>query len=222
MQWYLNSFFNKVFRLKSDSSHSPWTMCYVVYVNYSKFTTYLKACQFHVIILEKWLYGYMRSVIRMYQQFFFHLNAFWYLLFLLFFFPECVFFRKFKYLKIVCILLYKFVKFGVNKRFWHYNFLFSRSLRVWKMRIEWQFCTRDEVEGVNLSRDSQFFEQDDSVKTQIYSGKILRQANLSNEYNRMLFKIFTVGNFPKNWLLGPCFPENSFKDIVNGMKNNGL
>ena len=50
-------------------------------------------------------------------------------------------------------------------------FLFSRSLRVWKMRIEWQFCTRDEVEGVNLSRDSQFFKRDDSVKMEIYSGK---------------------------------------------------
>ena len=38
------------------------------------------------------------------------------------------------------ILLYEFVKFGVSKRFWHYNFPFSRSLQVWKMRIEWQFC----------------------------------------------------------------------------------
>ena len=101
------------------------------------------------------------------------------------------------------ILLYKFVKFGVNKRFWHYNFPFSRSLRVWKMRIEWQFCTRDEVEGVNLSRDSQFFEWDDSVKTEIYSGKTLRPANLSNEYNRMLFLIFR-------------FPENKMDNSQNG------
>ena len=103
------------------------------------------------------------------------------------------------------ILLYKFVKFGVNKRFWHYNFPFSRSLWVWKMRIEWQFCTRDEVEGVNLSRDSQFFEWDDSVKTEIYSGKTLRPANLSNEYNRMLFKIFL---FPENRPLEYRFLEN--------------
>ena len=86
-------------------------------------------------------------------------------------------------LSVNSILLSKFVKFGVNKRFWLYNFSFSRSLLVWKMRIEWQ----DEVKGVNLSRDSQFFEWDDSVKTKIYSGKTLRPANLSNEYNRMLF-----------------------------------
>ena len=51
------------------------------------------------------------------------------------------------------------------------------------------------VEGVNLSRDSQFFKQDDSVKTKIYSGKTFRSANLSNEYNSMLFLIF---RFPKN------------------------
>ena len=69
------------------------------------------------------------------------------------------------------ILLYKFVKFGVNKRFDTIIFLFSRRLRVWKMRIEWQFCPRDEVEGVNLSQDSQFFKRDDSVKMEIYSGK---------------------------------------------------
>ena len=49
------------------------------------------------------------------------------------------------------------------------------------------FATPDEVEGVNLSWDSQFFERDDSVKTEIYSGKTLRPVNLSNEYNRMLF-----------------------------------
>ena len=95
----------------------------------------------------------------------------------------------------ISILLYKFVKFGVYKRFWHYNFPFSRSLWVWKVRIEWQFCTRDEVEGVNLSQYSQFFERDDSVKMEIYSGKTLSPANLSNEYNRMLFLIF---RFPEN------------------------
>jgi hypothetical protein len=55
------------------------------------------------------------------------------------------------------------------------------------MWIEKGFATRDEVEGVNLSRDSQFFKRDDSVEMEIYSGKTLSQANLSNEYNRMLF-----------------------------------
>ena len=95
----------------------------------------------------------------------------------------------------------------MNKRFWHYNFPFSRSLRVWKMRIEWQFCTRDEVEGVNLSRDSQFFERNDSVKTEIYSGKTLRPANLSNEYNRMLFLIF-------------CFPQMCGKQVKKNKMDN--
>ena len=37
--------------------------------------------------------------------------------------------------------------------------LFSRSLQVWKIRIEWQFCTQDEVEGGNLSRVSQFLNE---------------------------------------------------------------
>ena len=41
-----------------------------------------------------------------------------------------------------------------------------------------------------LSLDSHFLQQDDSVKMEIYSGKTLRPANLSNEYNRMLFLIF--------------------------------
>ena len=68
----------------------------------------------------------------------------------------------------------------MNKRFWHYNFPFSRCLRVWKMKIEWQFCTRDKVKGVNLLWDSQFFKRDESVKMEIHSGKTLSPANLSN------------------------------------------
>ena len=81
----------------------------------------------------------------------------------------------------------------------HYKFPFSQNNLVWKMRIEWQFCTRDEVEGVNLSRDFQFFKRDDSVKTEIYSGKTLRPANLSNEYNRMLFLIFRFPQMCGKW-----------------------
>ena len=55
------------------------------------------------------------------------------------------------------ILLYKFVKFGVNKRFWHYNFPFSRSLQVSKMRIEWQFChPRRSWGGKSVTRFSIF------------------------------------------------------------------
>ena len=56
------------------------------------------------------------------------------------------------------ILLYKFVKFVVNKRFWHYNFPFSGGLRVWKMRIEWQFChPRRSRRGKSVTRFSIFW-----------------------------------------------------------------
>ena len=68
---------------------------------------------------------------------------------------------------------------------------------------------------VNLSRDSQFLEQDDSMKMEIYSGKTLSPANLSNEYNRIFFLIFRFLEnrpleccFPKNVPLDCCFPEN--------------
>ncbi len=82
------------------------------------------------------------------------------------------------------------------------------------MRIQVQFCTRGEAEGVNLSRDSQFFERDDSVKTEIYSGKTLRPANLSNEYNRTLFLIF---RFLENRPLEACFPVIKTKWTIHKM-----
>ena len=69
-------------------------------------------------------------------------------------------------------------------------FRFPGVFKFGKWESSDNFATRDEVEGVNLSRDSQFFKQDDSMKMEIYSGKTLSPANLSNEYNRMLFLIF--------------------------------
>ena len=59
--------------------------------------------------------------------------------------------------------------------------------------------------------DSQFFEWDDSVKTEIYSGKTLRPANLSNEYNRMLFLIF---RFPQ--MSGKQVKKNKMDNSQNG------
>ena len=55
------------------------------------------------------------------------------------------------------ILLYKFVKFAVNKRFDTINFLFTRNDRVWKMRFESRFCYRGEAEVVNPAWDSHFY-----------------------------------------------------------------
>ena len=81
------------------------------------------------------------------------------------------------------------------------------------MRIEWQFCTRDKVEGVNLSRDSQFFERDDSVKTEIYSGKTLRPADLSNEYNNAFF------NFPFSGKQASRVPFSSEKNKMDNSQN---
>ena len=74
--------------------------------------------------------------------------------------------------------------------------------------------TRDTVEGVNLSRDSQFFKPDDFVKTEIYSGKTLRPAILSNEYNRMLFLMF---RFPENRPLECRFPVQKTKWTIHKM-----
>ena len=50
------------------------------------------------------------------------------------------------------------------------------------------------------------------MKTEIYSGKTLRPANLSNEYNRMLFLIF---RFPENRPLECRFPENKMDNSQN-------
>ena len=70
------------------------------------------------------------------------------------------------------------------------------------------------MEGVNLSRDSQFFERDTSVKTELYSGKTLRPANLSNEYDRMRFLIF---RFPENRPLECRFPVKKTKWTIHKM-----
>ena len=91
-----------------------------------------------------------------------------------------------------------FCYINLSNLVWKKSFdtIIFRFLGVFKFG-KWEssdnFATRDEVEGVNLSQDSQFFEQDDSLKMEIYSGKTLRPANLSNEYNRMYFF-----NFPEN------------------------
>ena len=53
------------------------------------------------------------------------------------------------YTQNISILLYKFVKFAVNKRFDTINFPFTRNDRVWKMRFESRFCYRGEAEVVN-------------------------------------------------------------------------
>ena len=66
-------------------------------------------------------------------------------------------------------------------------FCFPGVFEFGKWKSSDNFAIWDEVVGVNLSGDSHFFKQDDSVKMEIYSGKTLSQANLSNEYNRMLF-----------------------------------
>ena len=54
------------------------------------------------------------------------------------------------------------------------------------------------------------------MKTEIYSGKTLRPANLSNEYNRMLFLIF---RFPENRPLECRFPEQDSRGLFSSEKN---
>ena len=81
-------------------------------------------------------------------------------------------------------------------------FHFPGVFKFGKWESNDNFATWDEVERVNLSRDSQFLKRDDSVKMEINSGKTLSPANLSNEYNRMLVLIFhSRGLFP---IFGQC------------------
>ena len=96
------------------------------------------------------------------------------------------------YFQVNSILLYEFVKFGVHKRFWHYNFPVFRSPQVLQMRIQWQICHPGRNRGGKSVTNFQFFKRDNSMKMEIYSGKTLSQANLSNEYNWMVFLVFTV------------------------------
>ena len=67
------------------------------------------------------------------------------------------------------ILLYKLVKFAVNKRFWHYKFPFTRNDRVLKMRFKSRFCYQGEAQVVNPAWDSHFY--NNTVYRKLYSGK---------------------------------------------------
>jgi len=69
------------------------------------------------------------------------------------------------------ILLYKFVKFCMNKRFWHYNFpVFEESSSL------------ENENGVRVGGKSVT-----PLKMEIYCGKTSSPANLPNLYYRMFF-----------------------------------
>ena len=100
------------------------------------------------------------------------------------------------------IIVFCYINLVCTKGFDTIIFRFPGAFKFGKWESSDNFATRDEVEGVNLSQDSQFFKRDDSMKMETYSGKTLSPANLSNEYNRILFLIFhSRGLFPN---FGQC------------------
>ena len=76
----------------------------------------------------------------------------------------------------------------ITKGFVTIIFLFSRSLQVWKMRIEWQFC------HLRQSRGGKFVDRFSIFQTRwLHENGNLQwksPSNLSNECNKIIFLIF--------------------------------
>ena len=98
------------------------------------------------------------------------------------------------------ILLYKFVKFGVNKRFWHYNFpVFQESSSLENENRVTILHPRRSRGGKSVTRFSIFQTRWLRENGKFIVEKPFLTANLTNEYNRMLFLIFRFPHMCGKW-----------------------